>query len=303
MKSSRISSIALSIVLSFPVQYVVAWVPSNHLWATPLPRSRPSATKLFSATTLPRLSAGNIQDLKDHKYVVIPDFLASSLEEDLRDDVRQLRSSGKFNIAKIGQDATNALNTDIRVAETCFLGRDKLSDAPSPSREQLYQVLEQVRADLSEEKPLDDQLTELLYAYYPQGGFYRRHRDAIRGSASVLRTYSLLLYLNKDWDTAQDKGELRMHFDSGGDELPAGEEANYRDVEPLGGTLILFESDAFPHEVLDTTKERLAVVGWYNRPISVSDISNLSGDGGSTQLILLVVAAALVTVGVINLVS
>jgi len=53
-----------------------------------------------------------------------------------------------------------------------------------------------------------------------------------------------------------------MHLDSGGDELPPGEEPNFFDVNPEGGTLVLFESDAIPHEVLDTQQERMAVVGW-----------------------------------------
>jgi SM-20-related protein len=149
---------------------------------------------------------------------------------------------------------------------------------------------------------LDSSLTELLYAYYPRGGFYRRHRDAIPGSASVLRTYSLLLYLNKDW-TSKDGGELLLHLDSGGDELPDGEEPNFVKVEPKGGTLVLFKSERIPHEVLDTNAERLAVVGWYNRPLTASDLSSLGGVDSSLQPILLGISAALVTLGVINLVS
>ena len=267
---------------------------------------RIKSTRVYSTTAaLPRLSSDNLEKLKEQGYVVIEDFLPSDMQESLRNDVEKLRSVGKFKTAKIGQDSTNALNTGIRVAETCFLGKDKLADVPSESRTHLYSILDQVRADLSSStgNPLDSQLTELLYAYYPQGGFYRRHRDAIPGSASVLRSFSLLLYLNKDWNTAQDKGELRMHFDSVGDELPTGEEPNYKDVEPLGGTLVLFKSDAVPHEVLDTQRERAAVIGWYNRPVNVSDIANLGEGGGSTQLILLGIAGALVTVGLVNLLS
>lgn len=64
---------------------------------------------------------------------------------------------------------------------------------------------------------LDTNLSELLYAYYPEGGFYRRHRDAIAGSASVLRCYSLLLYINPPETKWKDEfgGQLRLHMDSG----------------------------------------------------------------------------------------
>jgi Rps23 Pro-64 3,4-dihydroxylase Tpa1-like proline 4-hydroxylase len=111
-----------------------------------------------------------------------------------------------------------------------------------------------------------------------------------------------LLYLNKDW-TSKDGGELLLHLDSGGDELPDGEKPNFVKVEPKGGTLVLFKSERIPHEVLDTNAERLAVVGWYNRPLTASDLSSLGGVDSSLQPILLGISAALVTLGLINLVS
>ena len=109
------------------------------------------------------------------------------------------------------------------------------------------------------------------------------------------------MYLNKDW-TEQDGGMLRIHMDSGGDELPAGEQPNYLDIAPKGGTLVLFHSDQLPHEVLNTESERIAIVGWYNRPVSPSDISELSGQGISpVRIAALAIAAGLVTAGLISI--
>ena len=254
----------------------------------------------LTSVDMPRIQSANLDTLDEQGYVVIPDFLPFNLQDALIQDVTTLRSKGEFKIAKIGQDSTNTLNQDIRVAETCFLGPAKLQNIPNTAREELYQVLDNVRSNLP--GPLDSSLTELLYAYYPCGGFYRRHRDAIPGSASVLRKYSLLLYLNKDW-TPKDGGELLLHRDSGGDELPDGQEPNFVKVEPKGGTLVLFKSELVPHEVLDTNAERLAVVGWYNRPVTASDISSLGGVDSSLQPILLGISAALVTLGLFNLIS
>jgi hypothetical protein len=62
----------------------------------------------------------------------------------LRQDVQSLQQKSKFKIAKIGKDATNTLNTEIRVAKTCFLGPSKLGDVPDASRAQLYDVLDQL---------------------------------------------------------------------------------------------------------------------------------------------------------------
>jgi Rps23 Pro-64 3,4-dihydroxylase Tpa1-like proline 4-hydroxylase len=65
------------------------------------------------------------------------------------------------------------------------------------------------------------------------------------------------MYLNNQW-TKKDGGCLRsIHLDSGKDFLPEGEEPNYIDVEPKGGSLVLFKSDMIPHGVLNTNAERL----------------------------------------------
>lgn len=285
-----------------------------HTRASPSMPLNAADTSPPPTTEIPRIGASDLKTLLDDGYVIIENFLPSeNWMEALRGDVLNLRDEKKFKIAKIGQDSTNALNEEIRVAETCFIGRDKpeLQDVPNPVREKLYDVLEALRVDLESSGPtsLDPNLSEFLYAYYPKGGFYRRHRDAIKGSASWLREYSILLYLNEDsYDPEVDGGRLRMHFDSGGDFLPEGEAPLFQDVDACGGTLVIFESFRFPHEVLDTVAERFAVVGWYNRPMTLADISNVTDNGGGVgaddtiKLVALAAAAGLVTVGLLNLV-
>jgi SM-20-related protein len=247
--------------------------------------------------TLPRLTKTHLETLIREKFVVIPDFISTQLQNDLRTDVNALREDALFNVAKIGQDNTNTLNTNVRVAETCFLGPGRYT--PNSARDNLYSLIEQLRLDLCAHTnvPLDTTLTELLYAYYPQGGYYRKHTDALQGSASALREYSLLLYLNDaDWaDT--DGGQLRLYLSP--QNAVETDETPILDVLPKGGTLALFRSDCIPHEVLDTQRERCAVIGWYNRPLQgLTDVSQIAGP---RQLVGLAVAFGLVTVGVIQL--
>ena len=120
-----------------------------------------------------------------------------------------------------------------------------------------------------------------------------------------MRRYSLLLYLNeRDWDLSRDGGGLRLYLDGQLDDSDNDMVREYQDVTPAGGTLVLFPSDAIPHEVLDTNRERLAVVGWYNRPLrGLADVAELSGGSNISpvRLAMLTVAAALVTVGVSGL--
>lgn len=224
------------------------------------------------------LSPSDLQHLADNGYVVVQDFLPVSLQEELREDVFALRSSDHFKIAKIGHDGMvqdeNTPFRDIRYSETCFIGSINEPEVRSKARTQLYHVLDELKSILDTNDvvkqghltkgvpSLDTEMEELMYAYYPQGGYYRRHRDAEPDSVSNWRKYSLLLYLNQDW-SSKHGGELRIHCDSGGDELPVGELPNFIDVQPKSGTLVLFRSDMCPHEVLDTRKERIAIVGWF----------------------------------------
>ena len=107
-------------------------------------------------------------------------------------------------------------------------------------------------------------LTEGLYACYPEGGYYRRHVDSNALTSQSLRLFSFLIYLNEGWQES-DGGCLRIHTDGGGD-VPASSAApSYVDVPPRAGTLVLFRSN-IPHEVLDTSKPRMAVAGWFNKP-------------------------------------
>ena len=61
---------------------------------------------------------------------------------------------------------------------------------------------------------------------------------------------------------------LSLHriYGSGGAE---DDDAPFVDVPPKAGTLVLFRSDTVPHEVLETSAERLAIAGKKQRTISI----------------------------------
>ena len=157
-------------------------------------RHHHTSLSLSTSTSLsiPQISSSDIDTLSKKGYVIIPNFLSQSLVDELRQDITTLRSNNAFKQAKIGQDSTNELNTNIRIAETCFLGRNRneltsitaaggnnsVRDRPTG----LYDVLDGICDSLQSidaSTRLDKSLNELLYAYYPEGGYYRRHRDAV----------------------------------------------------------------------------------------------------------------------------
>lgn len=89
-------------------------------------------------------------------------------------------------------------------------------------------------------------------AVYQPGDFYRLHVDAFRGQSN--RRLSLVTYLNPDWQPGQG-GELVMYDPHTAEPL--------QKVLPELGTLVLFLSEEFPHEVLPAERERFSVAGWY----------------------------------------
>jgi len=97
-------------------------------------------------------------------------------------------------------------------------------------------------------------------AIYQQGDFYRRHLDAFRGEAN--RVLSLVTYLNAGWQPDQG-GELVIY--------PGADDGTAIKVVPAYGTLVLFLSEEFPHEVLPATRERYSVAGWFRVNNSTAD--------------------------------
>ena len=63
----------------------------------------------------------------------------------------------------------------------------------------------------------------------------------------------MVLYLNSDWQSG-DGGELVICPDSGLEGIH---------FLPSGGSLAVFFSEDFPHEVLETTRTRYSIAGWF----------------------------------------
>lgn len=99
---------------------------------------------------------------------------------------------------------------------------------------------------------------ESHFSHYSPGDYYKRHYDAFRGEAN--RVISIVTYLNPGW-SAGDCGELVLYRD---------------DLDQVGlkiipsyGTIVVFLSEEFPHEVLPATRDRYSVAGWFRVNASI----------------------------------
>lgn len=94
---------------------------------------------------------------------------------------------------------------------------------------------------------------ESHFAHYRPGAFYKTHVDSFKGQAN--RVLSVVLYLNPEW-AATDGGEMILYSET----EPAQELCR---VTPLAGTLAVFLSEDFPHEVRPAKRDRFSIAGWY----------------------------------------
>ena len=188
-------------------------------------------------------------ELAEYGWSVCPGFLPPAQVAALATELQNRWDDGAFRAAGVGVGADLQVRPEVR--------RDRvhwLEDRAQTAAEQPYfAALEYLRQAINRQLYLGLFGFEGHMTIYPPGSFYRKHLDQFQGVAH--RKVSAILYLNQDWQP-EDGGQLRLYMDASG-------EGEYRDILPLGGTLVTFLSDRFHHEVLVTGRERMSVTGWF----------------------------------------
>ncbi len=150
------------------------------------------------------------------------------------------RGSNKQRISSVRGDAISWL-TDANAVDAAYLA-----------------LMEKLRLGLNERLFLGLFDYECHYAIYEKGLGYAKHSDVLAGKRN--RVLSTVLYLNKGWQKG-DGGELVL-YDA--------EDAILETVAPEYGTMIIFLSEHFPHEVLISQNTRRSIAGWFR--VSGSEI-------------------------------
>jgi len=146
--------------------------------------------------------------------------------------------------AGIGRQQNHSLTRSVRQDEICWINGE--SDA---GRQWLLWAAA-LQRELNRALLLGLFSFESHFAHYRPGAFYRRHLDAFRGEAN--RVLSLVAYLNTDW-TPVDGGQLVLYRDH----------SEPVRVLPEMGTVAVFLSEEFPHEVLPARRDRYSIAGWF----------------------------------------
>ena len=188
-----------------------------------------------------------IDDLVARHYAVAPDYFPAHLVRALRREALQRHRRGEFQEAGIGRGQEQHRNTRIRRDRTRWLDGSTLAQC------RFLDEMEQLRLAVNRALFLGLFDLESHFAVYDPGAFYRRHLDAFNGNNG--RVLSAVLYLNDRWRD-DDGGRLRLwpHPDA---VVPA------MDVTPRAGTLVCFLSEHIPHEVMEASRQRLSIAGWF----------------------------------------
>ncbi len=188
-----------------------------------------------------------VDALVDPGWVVLSDFIPQETVRELQAQAQAQWSAGEFHAAGIGRGQELNVNESIRSDQIQWLER-----AEQGALADYQNFMEVLRLSLNQALYLGLFEFEAHLAVYPPGAFYRRHLDNSRGTSARLVT--AILYLNEAWQ-ATDCGQLRLYTDGS-------DGGEYIDVFPEAGTLVLFHSTRFWHEVMPARRERFSLTGW-----------------------------------------
>lgn len=184
-------------------------------------------------------------DIEKQGYSIRPGALPEAVANSLLLHQQQL-DEDRYSDAGIGRGEDYLKNEFVRTDAICWITGE------SPAGQLWLQWAARLQRFLNQRLFLGLFSFESHFAHYAPGHYYKRHHDAFRGETN--RVLSIVAYLNPGW-TSEDGGELVLYSD----DL---DRAGTR-IIPLYGTLVVFLSEDFPHEVLPATRDRYSVAGWF----------------------------------------
>jgi len=189
-----------------------------------------------------------VEEIDRAGWTVRDDFVDALDVVQLGQECRRLWDKDRLRRAGVGVGRDWQIQTEVRSDRVMWLDPGRLT----PAQDRYCRQLESLRLAFNRAFYLGLFEYEGHFAVYPPGAFYRRHLDQFHGVTH--RRISVILYLNTDWDEA-DGGALRIYLGDDGESEP-------HDVAPLGGRLVVFQSDRFHHEVLPARAARFSLTGW-----------------------------------------
>ena len=187
--------------------------------------------------------------LERQGYVILYNALNKNLMRNLHERVHNLTPED-WKTAGIGRNQKYQLNQRIRSDKIHWISNNNRVESV------FLAWVEKLRLGLNQKLFQGLFNFEGHFSMYPHGAYYQKHIDALTGNSN--RVLSLILYLNTNWDKA-DAGEFLLYQKAGNQPIQT--------IIPKLGTLVLFLSEQFPHEVLKAHRPRFSLAGWFRANI------------------------------------
>lgn len=198
-------------------------------------------------------------DLIEKGYSIRPYALPEQLSNLLLHHISEMPESN-FKRAGIGRAKGHAINDFIRTDEISWITTETEAGSSWISWTEALQNY------LNRRLFLGLFSFESHFARYAKGDFYKKHKDAFKGEGN--RVLSVVVYLNQHW-SANDGGELVIY-----DKKSKGSallDSRKITVIPGFGTIVVFLSEEFLHEVLPANRERYSIAGWFRLNNSIAN--------------------------------
>jgi SM-20-related protein len=191
------------------------------------------------------------KDIINKGYSICPYALPENLSASILAHITAMPESN-FKRAGVGRAKDHNINDFIRTDEICWItGNSEAGNA-------WLTWAKSLQAFLNRRLFLGLFSFESHFAHYAKGDFYKKHKDAFTGEGN--RVLSVVVYLNQNWSAA-DGGELVIYDNK----LPFSPVVDNKKVTviPGFGTIVVFLSEEFVHEVLPAKRDRYSIAGWF----------------------------------------
>lgn len=199
------------------------------------------------------------EDIISKGFSIRPYSLPEELSAQLLEHI-QTMPSYNFKQAGIGRNNDHIINNFVRTDEICWINGE------SSAGKAWLSWTSELQTYLNRHLFLGLFSFESHFAHYAQGDFYKKHKDAFVGEDN--RVLSVVVYLNKGWSN-EDGGELVI-YDSESTHYPKIDDGSIK-VTPAFGTIAIFLSEEFPHEVLPAKRDRYSIAGWFRLNNSIAN--------------------------------
>ena len=185
-----------------------------------------------------------ITSFLDNRVGLVDNFLSEGLSGELKANLLSLLLEKQFKVAGIGNNSKLLTNKSIRSDVIYWLDRKH----DNVHENSFFDRIDEFVKYLNMTCYTGITGYEFHYAYYEKGSSYKRHLDQFKDNQS--RAYSMIMYLNTDWQSS-DGGELCIYHDK-----------LSQIISPMNGKCVFFKSSELEHEVLLSHNPRMSITGW-----------------------------------------